>query len=226
MPHRRCAHPARAWPPFPPPRYHNATHAADVLQTLHVLLHYGGLVAHLEPLCILGSYLAAIIHDYSHVGLTNDFLITTAHPLALRYNDKVRAKCRRCVALQRARGTCHTAATLRQALAETFHVAATVRMPCTRSRAARCHHATPPLPPPPPPPPPPQAPMENHHVAAAFSVLLSPGCDFLACLPRADYLRMRQVGGMGLRHRCPRSCHTGTRAPSSTLFTTGQTHTL
>lgn len=28
------------------------------------------------------------MHDYEHTGCNNDFLVATAHPLALRYNDK------------------------------------------------------------------------------------------------------------------------------------------
>lgn len=69
--------------------YHNAKHAADVLQSVHVLLHSGGLVGtYADPLTLLGCYLAAIVHDYEHPGLNNDFLIGTHHKLALRYNDR------------------------------------------------------------------------------------------------------------------------------------------
>lgn len=69
--------------------YHCATHAADVLQSVHVLLHSGGLVGvYTDPLTQLGCYLAAIVHDYEHPGLNNDFLVNTHHALALRYNDR------------------------------------------------------------------------------------------------------------------------------------------
>ena len=30
-----------------------------------------------------------VIHDYEHMGLTNDFLISSSDQLALRYNDRV-----------------------------------------------------------------------------------------------------------------------------------------
>ena len=36
---------------------------------------------------LLGCYLAAIIHDYEHRGVNNDFLIKTSDRLALLYND-------------------------------------------------------------------------------------------------------------------------------------------
>ena len=69
--------------------YHNSTHATDVLQTLHVLLHRGGLVpGYADPITLLACYLAAIVHDFEHVGFNNDFLVNSCDPLALRYNDK------------------------------------------------------------------------------------------------------------------------------------------
>ena len=36
---------------------------------------------------LLTCYLAAIIHDYDHRGVNNDFLVKTSDPLALLYND-------------------------------------------------------------------------------------------------------------------------------------------
>ncbi|KAG2437156.1 hypothetical protein HXX76_005823 [Chlamydomonas incerta] len=69
--------------------YHSATHAADVLQTLHVIIHGAQLNVHyLDPLGLFAAYWAAIVHDYRHPGLTNDFLVATGHPLAIRYNDR------------------------------------------------------------------------------------------------------------------------------------------
>mmetsp|Transcript_19889 Transcript_19889/g.55447 ORF Transcript_19889/g.55447 Transcript_19889/m.55447 type:complete len:826 (-) Transcript_19889:1555-4032(-) len=68
--------------------YHNAVHVADVLQTLHAMCSLGGLsTAIADPLYMLSAYLAAIIHDYEHEGLTNAFLIASESPLAMHYND-------------------------------------------------------------------------------------------------------------------------------------------
>ncbi len=41
--------------------YHNSRHAADVLQTLHMIMHDGGLVpGYVDQLTMLGCYLAAV----------------------------------------------------------------------------------------------------------------------------------------------------------------------
>ncbi|GIM01922.1 hypothetical protein Vretimale_6637 [Volvox reticuliferus] len=74
---------------YPSNPYHNSTHAADVLQTLHVLLRGAGLTPYyLDSLGLMAMYFAAIIHDHGHPGLTADFLIATSDPLAVRYNDR------------------------------------------------------------------------------------------------------------------------------------------
>jgi hypothetical protein len=33
-------------------------------------------------------YLSAIIHDYGHKGVNNDYLVKVQDPLALRYHDR------------------------------------------------------------------------------------------------------------------------------------------
>ena len=38
-----------------------------------------------------------------------------------------------------------------------------------------------------------KAPMENHHLAAAFSLLSRPEYNFLAGLPKTDFSRLRKV---------------------------------
>jgi hypothetical protein len=36
--------------------------------------------------------------------------------------------------------------------------------------------------------------MENHHLAAAFDLLRQPEFNFMRKLPRADFIKLRQVG--------------------------------
>ena len=70
--------------------YHNATHAADVLQSIHFYLGTCGLEDFLStsPLELAGAYLGAAIHDMDHPGVTNSYLISTQAKLAMRYNDR------------------------------------------------------------------------------------------------------------------------------------------
>mmetsp|Transcript_30889 Transcript_30889/g.80538 ORF Transcript_30889/g.80538 Transcript_30889/m.80538 type:complete len:1017 (-) Transcript_30889:1826-4876(-) len=68
--------------------YHNAVHATDVLQTLHVCLYHGWEnLEQVDPMLHLAGYLAAVVHDFEHGGYTNDFLKNTHSRLAIRYND-------------------------------------------------------------------------------------------------------------------------------------------
>ncbi|GIL62517.1 hypothetical protein Vafri_16725 [Volvox africanus] len=111
---------------YRPNPYHSKTHAADVLQTLHVIIHRGGLApGYVDPLTLMACYLAALVHDYEHGGLTNDYLINSSDLLALRYNDR--------------------------------------------------------------------APLENHHLAAAFTLLKKPEYAFMSHLPKADTDRLRKM---------------------------------
>ena len=60
---------------------------ASVVQMTHMLLCHGGILASKSMSIVqhLSSYWSAAVHDYEHGGLNNDFLIKTAHPLALLY---------------------------------------------------------------------------------------------------------------------------------------------
>ena len=97
---------------YPDNPYHNRTHAADVLQSMHVMLTRGGVGAAVQDkLCHLAAYMSAMVHDFEHGGLNNDFLVKSSDILAIRYNDK--------------------------------------------------------------------SPLENHHLAGAFSVMRLPECNFM-----------------------------------------------
>ncbi|KAM4740079.1 3',5'-cyclic-AMP phosphodiesterase 4C isoform 2-T2 [Anableps anableps] len=67
--------------------YHNNIHAADVVQSTHVLLSTPALEAVFTDLEILAALFASAIHDVDHPGVTNQFLINTSSELALMYND-------------------------------------------------------------------------------------------------------------------------------------------
>ena len=67
--------------------YHNSIHAADVLQRVHTIIKTVGENV-FDKIDRLALYLAAIIHDHGHAGVTNNFLIASAHPLARQYNDR------------------------------------------------------------------------------------------------------------------------------------------
>ncbi|KAL5489526.1 hypothetical protein EMCRGX_G018626 [Ephydatia muelleri] len=68
--------------------YHNSTHAADVLQTVHYLISSTGLQQWISSLEVLAILLAAIVHDLEHTGTTNTFHIQSYTNYALLYNDR------------------------------------------------------------------------------------------------------------------------------------------
>ncbi|DBA80660.1 TPA: hypothetical protein ACH3X1_007904 [Trebouxia sp. C0004] len=83
--------------------YHNSTHATSVLQMTHMLLCHGGILKSkvLSRAQYMSSYWSAITHDYEHGGLNNDFLIKTANPLAILYNDQSPLENHHCAAAAR-----------------------------------------------------------------------------------------------------------------------------
>jgi hypothetical protein len=81
-------------------QYHNRAHAASVLHAMHALLRHGSLprlaeaalggdaTAKDSELVTLACLLSAIVHDYEHKGLSNDFLVKSGDERAIRYNDR------------------------------------------------------------------------------------------------------------------------------------------
>merc|ERR1719454_1571121 len=119
-------------------QYHNRAHAASVLPFMHSLLSRGGVLeaslaavstiegaTRQQKLLTLAALVAAIVHDYEHEGVNNDFLVKTSSAKALRYNDR--------------------------------------------------------------------SPNENHHVAAAWSVLQSGDCNFLETLTAQECRLLRTL---------------------------------
>lgn len=58
--------------------YHNNIHAADVVQSIHVLLSTPALEAVFTDLEIMAALFASAIHDVDHPGLTNQFMVNTS----------------------------------------------------------------------------------------------------------------------------------------------------
>ena len=53
----------------------------------HLLLHQGGVAEVMTDNQIYATYYAALVHDFEHLGVNNDYLIKSFHPLAVMYND-------------------------------------------------------------------------------------------------------------------------------------------
>jgi cAMP-specific phosphodiesterase 4/calcium/calmodulin-dependent 3',5'-cyclic nucleotide phosphodiesterase len=82
-------------------QYHNRAHAASVVHFLHSVLSHGGVAEaaavvapssherdHQRKFVLLAGLLAAVVHDYEHEGVNNDFLVKSSSPKAILYNDR------------------------------------------------------------------------------------------------------------------------------------------
>ncbi|XP_012350960.1 high affinity cAMP-specific and IBMX-insensitive 3',5'-cyclic phosphodiesterase 8 isoform X2 [Apis florea] len=68
-------------------RYHNSTHAADVLQATAMFMQTERLKQVLEPLDEVATLIAAAAHDIDHPGRSSQFLCNSDNKLAILYND-------------------------------------------------------------------------------------------------------------------------------------------
>ncbi|XP_076462948.1 3',5'-cyclic-AMP phosphodiesterase 4C-like isoform X1 [Babylonia areolata] len=68
--------------------YHNSIHAADVVQSTHVLMSATALENVFTSLETLAAIFACAMHDVDHPGVTNQYLINTSSELAVMYNDE------------------------------------------------------------------------------------------------------------------------------------------
>lgn len=64
--------------------YHNALHAADVTQAMGVLIKQ--CACSFSPLELLAAIIAALIHDFRHPGVNNNYQMATMSDMGLRYN--------------------------------------------------------------------------------------------------------------------------------------------
>uniref|UniRef100_A0A7S1CCP6 Phosphodiesterase n=1 Tax=Bicosoecida sp. CB-2014 TaxID=1486930 RepID=A0A7S1CCP6_9STRA len=76
-----------SYDPRSPNPYHDALHAADVAQAVTVFLQEPRVQTPLDDLDTLGLIFSAIVHDYRHPGVSNNFLIASKAVIAVRYND-------------------------------------------------------------------------------------------------------------------------------------------
>eukprot|EP01064_Diplonema_japonicum_P009198 TRINITY_DN1667_c0_g2_i1.p1 TRINITY_DN1667_c0_g2~~TRINITY_DN1667_c0_g2_i1.p1 ORF type:complete len:701 (+),score=124.85 TRINITY_DN1667_c0_g2_i1:463-2565(+) len=73
-----------------PNAYHNATHAADVMQITHYVLGPGGMrnLCKLSMEDMMAAIISSAIHDYNHPGLNNNFHTRVSAYLSTLYNDR------------------------------------------------------------------------------------------------------------------------------------------
>jgi len=62
--------------------------AVEVTRNFHYFTRTGELMNHFSDLNVMAGLLACLLHDVSHPGVNNAFLIAMKHTKAVRYNDK------------------------------------------------------------------------------------------------------------------------------------------
>ncbi|KAJ3162157.1 High affinity cAMP-specific 3',5'-cyclic phosphodiesterase 7A [Geranomyces variabilis] len=69
--------------------YHNSTHASDVLHCVNYFVNSNDHLSRAAgDIDLLAIYLSAIIHDFDHPGLNNNFLCRISDSRAILYNDR------------------------------------------------------------------------------------------------------------------------------------------
>jgi hypothetical protein len=66
--------------------YHNAIHAADCLQTVHIFLCVNDMRENFSDIELLSVLFSAIVHDLGHLGVNNAFLNRLGHPISQLFN--------------------------------------------------------------------------------------------------------------------------------------------
>lgn len=79
--------------------YHNFKHGADVCHTVFRLVMMPQLNLILTHLEFFAELVGGLAHDVGHIGLNNDFLVKSEHPLALQHNDRSPLENMHCIIL-------------------------------------------------------------------------------------------------------------------------------
>ena len=68
--------------------FHNVVHILDSLQGLHFMLKAPNIKKNIKRQDQMAAFTACLMHDFEHPGYSNQFVIRTKHPLAIRYSDQ------------------------------------------------------------------------------------------------------------------------------------------
>ena len=68
--------------------FHCPMYTAQVSHNFYYFIKKGEITKYISDLIIMAGFIASLIHDVGHPGVTNFFLISSKHSKAIRYNDK------------------------------------------------------------------------------------------------------------------------------------------